>query len=81
MSAKKKQSIASFEEGLEKLETIVKEMEEGELPLEKLITHYEAGSQLLSQCDAKLKEAERKIEILKAKSVDKPEFGELEAGQ
>lgn len=79
MSAKKKQSIASFEDGLEKLESIVKEMEEGELPLEKLITHYETGAELLSQCDTKLKEAERKIEVLKAKSTEKAEFGELEA--
>ena len=78
MSAKKNETIASFEEGLEKLETIVSEMEDGKLPLEKLITHYETGTKLLAQCDLKLKEAEKKIEILKAKNADNPEFAPYE---
>lgn len=73
--------IATFEEGLEKLETIVSEMEDSKLPLETLITHYEQGTKLLGQCDIKLKEAEKKIEILKAKSENGPEFQEFETGQ
>ncbi len=74
MSEKKTEKIASFEEGLEKLEAIVEEMEEGKLPLEKLITQYEAGNKLLAACDAKLKEAEKKIEILKSKDSANPQF-------
>lgn len=79
MSTKKKDTISSFEDGLEKLETIVRDMEEGNLPLEKLITHYEKGTNLLAQCDQKLKEAEKKIEILKAKSDSGPTFETLES--
>lgn len=79
MSTKKKDTISSFEDGLEKLESIVREMEEGDLPLEKLITHYEKGSSLLAQCDRKLKEAENKIEILKAKTESGAVFETLES--
>ncbi len=73
--------IATFEEGLEKLETIVSEMEDSKLPLETLITHYEKGNKLLAQCDIKLKEAEKKIEILKAKAESGAQFEELETEQ
>ncbi|MBK1877718.1 exodeoxyribonuclease VII small subunit [Pelagicoccus mobilis] len=73
--------IASFEEGLEKLERIVSEMEDSKLPLEKLITHYEQGTKLLSQCDIKLKEAEKKIEVLRSKTENGPEFEALESEQ
>ena len=66
---------------MEKLELIVKEMEDGKLPLEKLITHYEEGAKLLAQCDAKLKDAERKIEILKSKNAENPVFENLEFDQ
>lgn len=78
MTAKKTESIKSFEEGLSKLETIVAEMEDGQLPLEKLITHYEAGTKLLKLCDAKLKEAEKKIEILKSRNGEPADFAPLE---
>lgn len=81
MTTKKKETIASFEEGLEQLERLVREMEDGDLPLEKLITHYEKGTTLLNQCDQKLKDAEKKIEILKSKSAANLEFEELESGQ
>lgn len=80
MTTKKKETIASFEEGLEQLERLVREMEDGDLPLEKLITHYEKGTKLLTQCDQKLKDAEKKIEILKANTAANPEFETLESG-
>lgn len=81
MSTKKQDTIKTFEEGLEKLEAIVSEMEDRKLPLEKLITHYEQGNKLLAQCDVKLREAEKTIEILKAKTENGPEFEELESPQ
>ena len=68
------ETIPSFEDGLEKLEAVVSEMEDGNLPLEKLIVHYEEGSKLLIQCETKLKEAEKKIEILKANNATAPQF-------
>lgn len=81
VTTKKKDMIATFEEGLEKLETIVREMEDGKLPLETLITHYEKGNTLLAQCDIKLKEAEKKIEVLKAKAESGPVFEDLETAE
>lgn len=74
---KQEESIPTFEAGLEKLEAIVSEMEDGNLPLEKLILNYEEGSKLLIQCEAKLKEAERKIEILKSRNGQPAEFEAL----
>ena len=53
-----------FEEGLKKLETIVEAMESGDLPLETLLDKYEEGSRLVKICQAKLEEAELKIQKL-----------------
>lgn len=55
----------SFEAALTKLETIVDAMEQGEVPLAELLAKYEDGTQLLKVCEARLKEAELKIEQLK----------------
>lgn len=53
-----------FEKSLERLETIVEEMEGGELSLEKMIRHFEEGSKLVTLCSGKLNEVEQKIEKL-----------------
>jgi exodeoxyribonuclease VII small subunit len=53
-----------FEEALKKLEAIVAEMESGELPLETLLARYEEGTKLAQICQAKLAEAELKIQQL-----------------
>ena len=53
-----------FEEALKKLETIVSEMESGDLSLENSLKRYEEGIKLSRFCSKKLKEAEKKIEIL-----------------
>lgn len=55
----------SFETALEKLETIVESMESGEVPLAELLAKFEEGSRLLKVCEARLKDAELKIEQLK----------------
>jgi exodeoxyribonuclease VII small subunit len=54
----------SFEEALKQLESVVEEMESDELPLERLLTHYEQGTQLAALCQKKLAEAELKIQKL-----------------
>ena len=59
---------------MEKLESIVEEMESGELKLDELVKRYEAGSKLLAQCDKRIAEAEAKIEILQNKNAEDPEF-------
>jgi exodeoxyribonuclease VII small subunit len=64
MSEKKKEDAPSFEKALARLELIVREMESGELPLEKMMAHFEEGSGLVKFCSQKLNEVEKKIEIL-----------------
>ena len=54
----------SFELGLQNLEAIVKEMESGELPLERAIDLFERGMQLSAACRRQLEEAETRVEIL-----------------
>lgn len=54
----------SFEEALGKLEAIVAKMEDGNLPLDQMIKYYEEGNMLSSICGKKLKDLEKKIEIL-----------------
>jgi exodeoxyribonuclease VII small subunit len=53
-----------FEEALKKLETIVEAMESGDLPLETLLARYEEGTRLAQVCQAKLAEADLKIQQL-----------------
>jgi len=53
-----------FEEALKKLETIVESMESDELPLETLLSRFEEGTRLTGICQAKLAEAELKIQQL-----------------
>ncbi len=57
-------SELTFEESLAKLESIVNKMESGKLGLDKMIEHFEQGSQLIKTCTAKLDEVEQKIEKL-----------------
>lgn len=54
----------SFEEGLQQLEAIVKEMESGELPLERALDLFERGMKLSGDCRKQLEEAETRVEIL-----------------
>ena len=55
----------SFEAALGRLETIVESMESGEVPLAELLAKFEDGTKLLKICEARLKDAELKIEQLK----------------
>jgi exodeoxyribonuclease VII small subunit len=52
----------SFEQALEELETIVKQLEGGRGKLDEAIGSYERGAALRRHCEAKLKEAQAKIE-------------------
>ena len=53
-----------FEEAMQKLESIVDAMESGELPLESLMAKFEEGTRLAKICQAKLAQAEVKIQQL-----------------
>ncbi len=54
----------SFEDALTGLETIVEAMENESLPLEELVAHYEKGAVLLNRCEAILKSARDRIELI-----------------
>lgn len=56
--------LPTFEAGLQELESIVKEMETGELPLERAIALFEQGMKLSETCRKQLEEAETRVEIL-----------------
>jgi exodeoxyribonuclease VII small subunit len=54
----------NFETSLDELERIVRELERGDLPLEKSLELFEQGVKLSRACQERLNEAERRIEIL-----------------
>ena len=54
----------SFEDALAGLEGIVEAMENGQLPLEELVGHYERGSVLLKHCEGILQSAKTRIELI-----------------
>ncbi|MFV0387680.1 MAG: exodeoxyribonuclease VII small subunit [Pyrinomonadaceae bacterium] len=54
----------SFEASLQQLETIVLQLEGGELPLEESLELFEKGIKLSRECRERLSKAERRIEIL-----------------
>lgn len=56
----------SFEEAMAALEQVVAQLERGEVPLEKSIELYERGARLKAHCAAKLKDAEAKVELIRA---------------
>lgn len=53
-----------LEKSLQDLEKLVEELESGDLPLEKAMKKFETGIKLTRGCQAALKEAEQKVEIL-----------------
>ena len=73
-----KESKLSFETALGKLESIVEAMESGDVPLAELLAKFEEGSKLLKVCEARLKDAELKIEQLKKQKDGKPGFEKFE---
>lgn len=56
--------MPKFEECLQRLETIVQQLERGDLPLEQALKLFEEGAGLSDSCRRELEEAEGKVEIL-----------------
>lgn len=57
-------SIRDFETALAELESVVKRLEDGDLPLETSLALYERGVVLSRYCHDRLQAAERRIEVL-----------------
>jgi len=60
--------LPKFADCIQRLEKIVQELEQGEVPLEKSLTLFEEGMQLSASCRKELEEAEGKVEILLQKA-------------
>jgi exodeoxyribonuclease VII small subunit len=58
------QRPASFEVSLQELERLVKELERGDLPLEKSLEVFERGVKLSNDCRKQLEAAETRVEML-----------------
>lgn len=56
--------MASFEENVKSLETIVAQLERGDLPLEQSIALFEEGMKLSAACKEQLETAEGKVQML-----------------
>ena len=56
----------TFEEAMLALEQVVGSLEKGEVPLEQSITLYERGAALRAHCAGKLRDAEEKVELIRA---------------
>lgn len=54
----------SFESALADLSEIVRQMEDGQLPLEKSLAAYKRGAELLQFCQQSLQSAEQQVRIL-----------------
>ncbi|MBX9976645.1 MAG: exodeoxyribonuclease VII small subunit [Alphaproteobacteria bacterium] len=52
----------TFEKAIQELETIVRKLEEGHMPLDESVKAYEKGIHLKKMCDEKLASAQLKIE-------------------
>lgn len=63
-----------FEQSLAELETIVEKLEQGDLSLDESLQYFERGVQLTRVCQAALKQAEQKVEILMRKSGHADDF-------
>ncbi len=66
--AREDKPLASFETGLDELERVVKELEGGDLPLERALALFEKGIGLSDTCRKQLQEAETRVEILLKKN-------------
>jgi len=73
----------SFEEALDQLEQITKDLEEGDLPLEDSLKHFDEGVKLAAYCNKKLGDAQKKVDILLKKddTLTSVEFDGIEEDQ
>jgi exodeoxyribonuclease VII small subunit len=58
------QDFEDFESALKALEALVQDLEKGDLKLEKSLSYYEKGVKLSNYCHDRLKDAERRIDIV-----------------
>ena len=62
----------SFEQALKALQQVVRQLEDGEVPLDQSITLYERGEKLRAHCQARLDAAQARIEAIVLDSSGQP---------
>ena len=62
----------SFERAIEELESIVRRLEDGKVPLEESVAIYERGEALKRRCEELLKQAEARVEKITLDASGKP---------
>ena len=62
----------SFERAIEELESIVRRLEEGKVPLEESVAIYERGEALKRRCEELLRQAEARVEKITLDASGKP---------
>jgi exodeoxyribonuclease VII small subunit len=74
MSEKPNSDIAKlpFERAIEELESIVKRLEDGKVPLEESVAIYERGEVLKKRCEDLLRQAEARVEKITLDATGKP---------
>ena len=73
----KKLTNLTFETALERLESLIESMENGDTPLADLVAKFEEGSNLLKECQSKIKTAEKKIQKLNIEDGSTEELDDL----
>jgi len=71
----------SFEQSMERLEVIVKQLEKGEAPLGESLKLFEEGTALIAACGKMLDEAEQKVLVLKKGENGEPVELPFEGGE
>jgi exodeoxyribonuclease VII small subunit len=71
-------SEPTYEEALQRLETLLVAIEDGDVPLAELVEKYEQASRLLEVCERRLRDAELRLEILRG-SASRPVLEPLAA--
>ena len=66
----------TFERAIEELESIVKRLEEGKVPLEESVAIYERGEVLKRRCEELLRQAEARVEKITLDAAGKPNGSE-----
>jgi exodeoxyribonuclease VII, small subunit len=67
----------TFESSLANLEKIVRRLEEGDMPLEESLKLFEEGVRLSRECQERLNQAERRIEVLLRDADGNPVLDEI----
>ena len=74
-------SSLSFEQSMERLDAIVKQLEKGEAPLDESLALFEEGTALIASCGKMLDSAEQKVVMLKKGENGEPAEAPFEGGE